>query len=132
MERIEEEVTYLDTHVVAWMYGGEFEKLSKAAAEEIQRSDRWSSRRWWFLSFNIFSKSAEQAAPASRVIETLTRTIGLSVCSLPFAKVVESALHQKWGRDPFDRLIVAHASANDAPLITKDEKIRRHYKRAIW
>jgi PIN domain nuclease of toxin-antitoxin system len=41
-------------------------------------------------------------------------------------------VHQKWVRDPFDRLIVAQASANDAPLITKDEKIRRHYKRAIW
>jgi PIN domain nuclease of toxin-antitoxin system len=41
-------------------------------------------------------------------------------------------MHQKWVRDPFDRLIVAQASANDAPLITKDEKIRRHYKRAIW
>ena len=46
--------------------------------------------------------------------------------------MVEQALLQKWIRDPFDRLIVAHAAANDAPLITRDEKIRRHYKRAVW
>jgi len=38
----------------------------------------------------------------------------------------------EWTRDPFDRLIVAHAAANDARLLTKDEKIRRHYKRAVW
>ncbi len=131
MERIKEEVTYLDTHVVAWMYGGEFEKLSKAAAEEIQRSDVVISPMV-ILELQYLFEIGRAGAPASRVVETLTRTIGLSVCSLPFAKVVESALHQKWGRDPFDRLIVAHASANDAPLITKDEKIRRHYKRAVW
>jgi PIN domain nuclease of toxin-antitoxin system len=71
-------------------------------------------------------------APAPRVVETLARDIGLSVCGLPFAAVVEQALKQNWVRDPFDRLIVAHASANDATLITRDEKIRRHYKRAIW
>jgi len=30
---------------------------------------------------------------------------------------------KKWSRDPFDRLIVAHAKAGDAALITKDENI---------
>jgi PIN domain nuclease of toxin-antitoxin system len=29
-------------------------------------------------------------------------------------------------------MIVANAKANDAPLVTKDEKIHRHYSRAIW
>ncbi len=27
---------------------------------------------------------------------------------------------------------VAHARASDAPLITKDETIRRHYRRTVW
>jgi PIN domain nuclease of toxin-antitoxin system len=40
--------------------------------------------------------------------------------------------NQSWTRDPFDRLIVANALANDAPLITKDEEIRRNYSRSIW
>ena len=40
--------------------------------------------------------------------------------------------YRKWVRDPFDRLIVAQAIANEAPLVTKDEKIRRHYRRAVW
>jgi PIN domain nuclease of toxin-antitoxin system len=30
------------------------------------------------------------------------------------------------------KLVAALAAANDAPLITKDEMIRRHYRRAIW
>lgn len=42
------------------------------------------------------------------------------------------ALKESWTRDPFDRLIVANAKAAGAPLITKDERIRKHYRRAIW
>ena len=131
MERVEEEVTYLDTHVVAWLYAGEVEKLSAAATEEIQKDSPLVSPMV-LLELQYLFEIGRAARPASAVIEALKRSAGLSVCELSFAKVVESALHQKWGRDPFDRLIVAHASANDAVLITKDEKIRRHYKRAVW
>jgi PIN domain nuclease of toxin-antitoxin system len=46
--------------------------------------------------------------------------------------IVEHALKEKWVRDPFDRLIVAHAKANDAPLVTKDERIRLNYRHALW
>jgi PIN domain nuclease of toxin-antitoxin system len=71
-------------------------------------------------------------APASKVIAQLSKDVGLRVCELTFATVVEDALQQKWVRDPFDRLIVAQASSSEAPLVTKDEKIRRHYRRAVW
>jgi PIN domain nuclease of toxin-antitoxin system len=35
-------------------------------------------------------------------------------------------------RDPVDRVVVATAKALDAQLVTKDEKIRAHYKRCVW
>jgi PIN domain nuclease of toxin-antitoxin system len=65
-------------------------------------------------------------------VTTLAKDVGLQVCELSFVAVVESAVEQKWVHDPFDRLIVGHANANEAPLVTKDQKIRRHYRRAIW
>ncbi len=34
--------------------------------------------------------------------------------------------------DSFDRVIVAQAEANAAPLVTKDLTIRQHYARAVW
>ena len=35
--------------------------------------------------------------------------------------------------DLLDLLIVAHAKSNNyAPLVTHDEKIRRHYPSAVW
>ena len=130
MERVEE-VTYLDTHVVAWLYGGELDQLSKTAIEEIQKGSPIISPMV-ILELQYLFEIGRANAPAAKVVETLKQTIGLSVCGLPFEKVVESALYHNWGREPFDRLIVAHAAANDAALITKDERIRRHYKRAVW
>jgi PIN domain nuclease of toxin-antitoxin system len=124
-------VIYLDTHVVAWLYAGEFDKLSKVATKGIHNEAPFISPIV-ILELQYFYDIGRTREPAPRVLETLSRDIGLSVCDLPFAAVVEQALHQNWVRDPFDRLIVAHAAANDAALITKDEKIRRHYKRGIW
>jgi PIN domain nuclease of toxin-antitoxin system len=125
------EVIYLDTHIVAWLYAGEFEKLSKAATKGIHGDAPFISPIV-VLELQYLYDIGRASEPVSKVLEALFREIGLTVCDLSFGVVVEHALHEKWVRDPFDRLIVAHAAANDAPLITRDEKIRRHYKRAVW
>jgi len=124
-------VTYLDTHVVIWLAGGEEAKFSEAAVERIQDDDIFVSPAV-VLELELLYEIKRVKAAAAGVIRRLSAEIGLSVCQLPFASVVEHALEQRWVRDPFDRLIVAHASANSAALITKDEKIRRHYRRAVW
>ena len=42
-------------------------------------------------------------------------------------------LLESWTRDPFDRLIVAHARSNRyAPLITSDTQIHENYVKSIW
>ena len=69
---------------------------------------------------------------ASKLVSVLSQEAGLRVCDLPFRIVVEHALKENWGRDPFDRLIVANAKTNDAPLVTKDQRIQQNYSRAIW
>jgi PIN domain nuclease of toxin-antitoxin system len=43
-----------------------------------------------------------------------------------------TALRETWGRDPFDRLIVAQAKVNEVVLVTKDETIRSNYGLAVW
>lgn len=129
MERVE--VTYLDTHVVIWIYDGNVDKLSKAAAEQIQSEDLRISPAV-ILELEFLHEIHRLKKTASHIVTTLAKDVGLQVCDLSFVAVAESAIDQKWVRDPFDRLIVGHASANDATLVTKDEKIRRHYRRAIW
>ena len=122
---------YLDTHVVVWLYAGDFDKLSKAATKGI-RGDAPFISPIVILELQYLYDIGRAREPAPKVVEALSRDIGLTVCDLPFGVVVEQALHEKWVRDPFDRLIVAHAAANEAPLITRNPKIRRHYNRAVW
>ena len=124
-------MTYLDTHVVVWLYTGDSGKLSAAAVRHIQEDDLFVSPAV-ILELEFLHEIRRGKAPASKVIAQLSKDVGLRVCELTFATVVEDALQQKWVRDPFDRLIVAQASSNEAPLVTKDEKIRRHYRRAVW
>jgi PIN domain nuclease of toxin-antitoxin system len=126
------EVTYLDTCVVVWLFGGETDKLSKAAAAGIGEAEDILVSPAVVLELQLLHEIKRAKTTARKVIERLSAEIGLAVCRLPFASVVEHALDQAWTRDPFDRLIVAHARANDASLITRDERIRRHYRRSVW
>ena len=130
MERAEE-VTYLDTHVVIWIFGGEEQRLSSAATKQIRDEELLISPAV-VLELQLLHEIKRLKAAALKVIERLSVEIGLRVCGLPFTSVLEHAVEQSWTRDPFDRLIVAQASANDGALVTRDREIRRNYKRSIW
>jgi PIN domain nuclease of toxin-antitoxin system len=67
-----------------------------------------------------------------QILRRLDSAIGLTICAKPFASVIELAAGLGWTRDPFDRIIVAHASMDFDPLITKDERIHKHYRKAVW
>jgi PIN domain nuclease of toxin-antitoxin system len=126
-----EEVTYLDTHVVIWLFGGERHRLSSAATEQIRNEELLVSPAV-VLELQLLHEIKRLRAVAVKVIERLSSEIGLAVCGLPFTSVLQHAVEQSWTRDPFDRLIVAQASANDAALVTKDGEIRGNYPRSIW
>jgi PIN domain nuclease of toxin-antitoxin system len=57
---------------------------------------------------------------------------GIRVCNNPFESVIEAAEAIRWTHDPFDRIIVAQATLEHAPLITKDIELRKYYKPCIW
>jgi PIN domain nuclease of toxin-antitoxin system len=99
------EVTYLDAHVVVWLYAGDVAKMSKAAAEQIQNDELLVSPAV-ILELQFLHEIKRLKPTASSVMTTLAKDIGLRVCELSFMAVVESAADQKWVRDPFDRLIV--------------------------
>ena len=45
---------------------------------------------------------------------------------------VRAAASLGWTRDPFDRMIAAHAIVADAPLLTADRTILEHLPLATW
>ncbi len=67
-----------------------------------------------------------------KIISYLHETIDLNICNIPFSKVSKETKKFNFTKDPFDRLIVANASCNNAKLISKDKNILNHYTKAIW
>lgn len=127
-----EALIYFDTHVVAWLYAGERAGLTPAAADRIDRDDDLRISPAVVLELQYLKEIGRLTVGGNAVVRSLAAQLGLRVCDLPFDAVVESALDQHWTRDPFDRLIVAQAAVANAPLLTKDRSIRRHYRQAVW
>lgn len=70
--------------------------------------------------------------PAGAPLSALRRSIGLQVSDVPCLELVQAALLLDWTRDPFDRMIAAHAIVENIPLLTADRAIRKHLPLATW
>lgn len=85
------------------------------------------------LELDLLYEIGRTKLPWRDVHAELQYDLGLRICDLPFAKVINTALHEGWTRDPFDRIIVAQAKTNGlAFLISADEEIRKNYQRTVW
>ncbi len=70
-------------------------------------------------------------SPAT-MLAALRRDVGLEVVDVAFLDLVQEAAGLSWTRDPFDRLIAAHAIVANAPLVTADRTIRDNLPLAVW
>jgi PIN domain nuclease of toxin-antitoxin system len=66
------------------------------------------------------------------MLAALRQETGMEVTDCSAAELGEAAMDLSWTRDPFDRLISAHAIVANAPLVTADETIRKNLPLAIW
>lgn len=125
-------ICYVDTQVVIWLAEANLSRISQKALSLVQMSDvRISPMAVVELQY-LFEIKRITVSP-QEILVKLNAEIGLTVCDHPFPIVAEVALGETWTRDPFDRIIVAHARANGmAPLLTKDERIRQNYLNARW
>jgi PIN domain nuclease of toxin-antitoxin system len=117
--------------VVIWLYAGLTEKFSEVARDLISRHGCLISPMVR-LELQYLYEIGRINQDAVTICTDLEERIGLSLCQKEFASVVERALPEAWTRDPFDRLIVAHAALDGDLLISKDQSIRDHYPHARW
>lgn len=126
-----EAIAHCDTHTILWLYAGEIDRLSKKAAEALEAYNLMISPivRLEMQFLNEIGRIDEKP---DRILRSLGADFGVRVCNDPFESVIEAAEAVHWTRDPFDRIIVAQASLEHAPLITKDDSMRKHYKLSLW
>ena len=122
---------YLDTHVTLWLYSGETERLSRRAANLINR-ERVGVSPVVLLELQYLREIGRVAAVPRAIIMDLKQRLGLAIEDRSLETVMERALGLAWTRDVFDRLIVAQAALDDAELVTSDRLIRKNYPKAVW
>ena len=125
------ESLFLDTHVVVWLATKERGYMPGSVIKRIESSSL-SVSPMTILEMQYLVDAQKINLDPLNVIEKLNSLIGLEVNKASFESVINEALALSWTRDPFDRFIVAQASMLNAPFLTKDRQILRHYPHAVW
>ena len=123
---------YLDTHVVVWLYVDKGRRLSVSARRLIEESQSILISPMVLLELDFLYEINRLSCGAGPVFSYLHERINLETCKKPFFSIVAEASKQSWTRDPFDRLITAHAALDGNTLITKDVTIQNHYANSVW
>jgi len=121
---------YLDTHVTLWLLRDPA-AIPRRAQQLVEAEDVTISPMVT-LELQYLYEIGRIRASADHIVHRLRTAIGLEECALPFPVVSATARTLNWTRDPFDRIIVAHAITSQASLITKDAKIAEHFAGAVW
>lgn len=125
-------IVYLDTNVVVWLAQGALRRISRRAKRAMEEATLLISPMV-LIELEYLYELNRIKLPARDVQLKLQHEMDVHLCDLPFISVTHAALDEKWTRDPFDRMIVAHAKANGlALLVSADEEIRQNYPRAAW
>ncbi len=125
------ETVHLDTHVALWFYGGRSELLSPRACSMIEEGDVFISPIV-ILEIQFLRESGRINVKADRFLRDMHTELGFKLSPVSLLDVNLQAVELSWTRDPFDRMIVASAMADEARLLTRDRKILKHYKKAVW
>lgn len=125
-------MSYLDTHVVLWLYLRKGEGLSERARGIIEYEPEIRISPIVLLEVDYLHEIGRITLGSGPVFKYLHQQIGLKACKKSFIDVIQTASQLSWTRDPFDRIITAQASIEQNSLITKDRMIHEHYEHAVW
>lgn len=121
---------FLDTNAVIYLYSGHRD-FSERVQKLINENDCFVSPLVK-LELQYLHEVGRGKKKAQIIIDTLSHEIGLEIHDYSLEALIGVALEMSWTRDPFDRLITAHAKAENKFLVTSDKMIQKHYSKALW
>ena len=122
---------FLDTHIAIWLYEKRLDLLSEKAKQYIEKNDLFISPVVK-LEIEYLFEIKKIKDNSETICNFLEKTIDLKIEKSSFPEIIKISLNEKWTRDPFDRIIVAHSKLKDYTLISKDKKIKKNYFRTLY
>lgn len=123
-------MTFLDTHAVVFLFADQA-KIPEPVWSFLDGEELYYSPMARLELDFLFEIGRIQEDPRA-ILAILQRDYHLSEEPSGWLRAAEVAATLSWTRDPFDRLIAAHALVWGAPLLTRDSRILEHYQHAFW
>jgi PIN domain nuclease of toxin-antitoxin system len=124
----------LDTHAILWHAVGD-ERLSRVAAEILEAKDSnrcVSVASAWEVAIKLNLGRLSGISSLDELFDYLYE-VNVRVLDIHFPHLQQyTALPLENHRDPFDRMIVAQALADDLFLVSADAKLDAYGVRRIW
>jgi PIN domain nuclease of toxin-antitoxin system len=124
----------LDTHALLWAILAPG-SLSKTAAELIQNPEivpLVSAASAFEIATKVRKRKLTEAAELERDFVGIMDQAGYTMLPIDATTALRAARLLSDHRDPFDRLIAAHALELDIPVISADPKLDLFAIRRIW
>jgi PIN domain nuclease of toxin-antitoxin system len=121
----------IDTHIALWLYAGLADRIPPSARELIDEHGPHISPIA-ILELEYLHEVGRARDPLATMLGALRQDVGLEVADASVADLVQAAADLSWTRDPFDRLISAHAIVAGARLLTADRMILDNLPQATW
>ena len=124
----------LDTHTFIWWYD-EQHKLSPPALAEISRPANTvflSVASLWELQIKISLGRFKFADPLETVVHEQITTNGILLLPVAFPHVLALDNLPSHHKDPFDRLLIAQAIAENLTLASADRKFSAYTVNLLW
>lgn len=120
---------HLDTHVVVWLRAGDRKRL-RPVARLLESGVAVSP--FVVLELQALFEIGRIRETGRWIADWLREERGIELATDHLAAAGDRALDLSFTRDPYDRLIAAHALAAGASLLTVDETLRAHVSCARW
>ena len=115
----------LDSHVVLWWFARPegLRKQALTAVESVENELFVSAASWWELAIKRSLKrlSFDQVAISNLLDRANARRLAIT-----FDHAESAAALPNHHADPFDRMLVAQALAEDLTLLTRDKELARY------
>jgi PIN domain nuclease of toxin-antitoxin system len=124
----------LDTHAFLWMVTDDprLSETARSAMADGANQLFLSAVSMWEIVLKAHAGKLHVKGGPARFLEQQARRNRLSPLAIQPAHVLRVASLPPIHKDPFDRLLVAQAQAENLPLITSDAEISRYTVQVIW
>lgn len=124
----------LDTHAFLWAVTGDRRLSSPARAliEDGENQVFLSAVSMWEIVLKAKAGKLHVEGSVAKMLEEQMRQARISPLAVYPAHVLRVAALPPIHKDPFDRLLIAQAQAENLALVTRDPEIRRYTVQVIW